>query len=60
MVRADLAFWDGGAVIEARARDFATGDFPVAFQHFWDGEILPVSPFRRPLPDGVSLRSSSP
>jgi hypothetical protein len=58
--RADLAFWNGDAVIGMRARDFATGDLAAPFQHFWNGEILPVSPFRRPLPDGLSLRPSSP
>jgi hypothetical protein len=56
--RADLAFWDGNAVIEARAPDFATGDLPTAFRHFWHGEILPVSPFRRAVPDGGLLNLS--
>lgn len=62
-MRADLAFWDGTTVIAMRARDFDTGDLPVPFQHFWNGETLPVSPFRRVFPsglDGVSLRPSSP
>ena len=62
-VRADLAFWDGNAVIAMQPRDFDTDVLPVAFQHFWTGEILPVSPFRRPLPempDRVSLTPSSP
>jgi hypothetical protein len=58
--RADLAFWNGNAVIGMRARDFAAGDLPVPFQHFWSGEVLPVSPFRRPIPGGVSFRPSSP
>jgi hypothetical protein len=26
---------------------------PANFQHFWDGQILPSSPFRRPIPRGV-------
>lgn len=59
-VRADLAFWDGNAVIAMQARDFATGMLPVRFQHFWAGETLPVSPFRRTFPDAVSLIPSSP
>jgi len=62
-VRADLAFWDGAAVIPTRARDFDTGELPAPFQHFWKGETLPVSPFRRAIqaePGGVSLRPSSP
>ena len=62
-VRADLAFWDGNAVIAMQARDFETGVLPVPFQHFWIGETLPVSPFRREFPagpDAVSLTPSSP
>jgi hypothetical protein len=62
-VRADLAFWDGNAVIAMRPRDFEAGDLPVPFQQFWNGETLPVSPFRRAFPsglDGVSLIPSSP
>jgi hypothetical protein len=60
---ADLAFWNGQAVIAVRPRDLETGDLPVAFQHFWTDQILPVSPFRRAFPagpDGPSLRPSSP
>jgi hypothetical protein len=60
---ADLAFWDGSAVIPMQARDFETGVLPVPFQHFWIGKTLPVSPFRREFPaatNGVSLTPSSP
>lgn len=56
--RADLAFWTGDAVIAMRARDFDIGALPVAFQQFWNGEILPVSPFRREFPAGLSLSDS--
>jgi hypothetical protein len=62
-VRGDLAFWDGSAVIVMQAKDFETGALPVPLQHFWTGEILPVSPFRRAfpaVPDAVSLIPSSP
>jgi hypothetical protein len=62
-MRADLAFWDGNAVIAMNSRDFDTGDLPTAFQHFWTGEILPVSPFRLAfpaVPGGVSLTPSFP
>lgn len=62
-LRADLAFWDGNAVIAMQARDFGTGALPVPFQHFWIGQTLPVSPFRRAFPAGpeaVSLTPSSP
>jgi hypothetical protein len=62
-VRADLAFWDGTAVIVVHAREFETGVLPVPFQHFWVGETLPVSPFRRTFPaapDAVSLTPSFP
>jgi hypothetical protein len=61
--RADLAFWDGNAVIAMQAKDFETGVLPIPFQHFWVGEILPVSPMRRAFPagpDAVSLTPSSP
>jgi hypothetical protein len=58
--RADVAFWNGDAVIGMRARDFETGDLPIPFQHFWNSEVLPVSPFRRPIPGGISFRPSSP
>jgi hypothetical protein len=51
-MRADLAFWNGNEVIAMRSRDFGTSDLPVAFQHFWAGETLPVSPFRRAFPSG--------
>lgn len=60
--RADLAFWNGNEIIAMRARDFESGELPPAFQHFWVGEVLPVSPFRRAFPagpDGVSLSPSS-
>ena len=62
-VRAELAFWDGNEVISMRSRDFDKNDLPIQFQHFWNGETLPVSPFRRPFPSGadvVSLKPSSP
>jgi hypothetical protein len=62
-VRADLAFWDGNAVIAMTPKDFETGVLPVQFQHFWTGETLPVSPIRRTFPaaaDAVSLTPSSP
>jgi hypothetical protein len=49
-VRADLAFWNGNEIIAVGARDFETGDLPLPFQRFWNGETLPVSPFRRALP----------
>jgi len=26
---------------------------PESFQHFWQGQIFPSSPFRRPIPLGV-------
>jgi hypothetical protein len=61
--RAELAFWNGNEVIAMGSRDFDTGELPPAFQQFWIGETLPVSPFRRAFPaapDGVSLRRSSP
>jgi hypothetical protein len=58
-LRADLAFWDGSAVIAMHPREF--GVLPVPLQHFWTGEALPVSPFRREFPPGpVSLTPSSP
>ena len=62
-MRADLAFWDGNGVIPMQLRAFETGALPVAFQQFWIGETLPVSPFRREFPatpEGVSLTPSSP
>jgi hypothetical protein len=61
--RSDLAFWDGSAVIAMRPQDFESDQLPAAFQYFWTGQTLPVSPFRRPFPagpDGASLRPSSP
>jgi hypothetical protein len=59
--RADLAFWDGTAVIAMAARDFTTGELPPQFQQFWRGETLPVSPFRKAFPPGdISLKPSSP
>jgi len=60
-VHADLAFWDGSAVITMQPKDLET--LPVPLQHFWTGQILPVSPFRRTFPaasDAVSLTPSSP
>jgi hypothetical protein len=59
-VRADLAFWNGDAVIATRARDFDSKELPIALQQFWTDEILPVSPFRRAFPAGLWLRPSSP
>jgi hypothetical protein len=62
-VRADLAFWDGDAIIEMQVEDFETGALPAPLQCFWKGEILPLSPFRLAFPagdGGVSLRQSSP
>jgi hypothetical protein len=59
--RADLAFWDGNAVISMQPGGFVNGELPAALQHFWTGETLPVSPFRRTFPvtpHGVSLRPS--
>lgn len=61
--RADLAFWDGNAVIVMQPKDFEAGALPVPLQHFWTGQTLPVSPFRRAFPagpDAVSLTPSSP
>jgi hypothetical protein len=58
---AELAFWDGDAVIAASPAAFEDGDLPEAFRHFWIGQTLPVSPFRRPFPpgpDGASLMST--
>jgi hypothetical protein len=46
-MRADLAFWDGNEVIAMWSGDFADGELPASFQHFWIGEVLPLSPFRR-------------
>jgi hypothetical protein len=62
-LRAELAFWNGSEVIAMRSRDFESGQLPIQFQRFWNGEILPVSPFRRAFPSGldlVPLRPSSP
>jgi hypothetical protein len=33
----DLAFWSGDTVIATRSRDFDTGELPIAFQYFWQG-----------------------
>jgi len=55
--RAELAFWDGNAVIAMRPRDFEEGELPLPFRHFWNGQTLPVSPFRRPLPSGLEVTS---
>jgi hypothetical protein len=44
-VYAELAFWNGDGVIAMHPRDF--GELPLPFRRFWDGETLPVSPFRR-------------
>jgi hypothetical protein len=60
---ADLAFWNGTAVIAMQPGEFETGTLPIPFQRFWTGETLPVSPFRRAFPagpDAVSLTPSSP
>lgn len=58
-MRADIAFWDGCAVIGMRSQD--AGDLPAAFQRFWEGQVLPVSPFRRSFPARPdSIRPSSP
>jgi hypothetical protein len=51
-VKADLAFWDGRSVVTMQPAAFEAGVLPVAFQQFWDGQILPVSPFRRDFPVG--------
>lgn len=39
--RVDMAFWTGSALIPATEANFP--------QRFWEGETLPVSPFRRVL-----------
>jgi hypothetical protein len=57
-VHADLAFWNGCAVIAIHPKDFETGVLSTPFQEFWIGETLPVSPFRRAFPkspEGISL-----
>jgi hypothetical protein len=62
-MRAELAFWNGNEVIAVRSRDFESGRLPAQFEYFWNGETLPVSPFRRAFPSGpgaASLRPSSP
>jgi hypothetical protein len=62
-MRADLAFWDGKAIVAMQPKDLDAGALPVPFQRFWIGETLPVSPFRREFPTGpdvVSLTPSSP
>jgi hypothetical protein len=63
LLHADLAFWNGDTVIAMHPRDFDSGKLPLSFEHFWNRETLPVSPFRRPfpaMPDELSLRPSSP
>jgi hypothetical protein len=50
---AELAFWNGDAVIAMRPSDFDAGALTPGLQHFWAGEILPVSPFRREFPQTV-------
>jgi hypothetical protein len=47
---ADLAFWDGAAVIAMRADEIVWNDLPREFQRFWINQTLPVGPFRRPIP----------
>jgi hypothetical protein len=62
-MRAELAFWNGNEVIAVRSRDFESGRLPAQFEYFWNGETLPVSPFRRAFPSGpgaASLKPSSP
>jgi hypothetical protein len=62
-LHADLAFWDGNAVITMQPMEFESGALPVPFQRFWVGQTLPVSPLRREFPagpDAVSLTPSSP
>jgi hypothetical protein len=59
---ADLAFWSGNEVFEVQPGDFDTSDLPLPLQHFWNRQILPVSPFRRIYPggpDALSLTLSS-
>jgi hypothetical protein len=58
-VRAELAFWDGNDVIIVRSSDFDTDELPGPLQHFWNGERLPVSPFRRLFPSGPETISLS-
>ncbi len=55
--RADVAFWDGRCLVSV-----GRGHRP-DLAAFWDGQILPASPFRRILPAGFggpALRPSSP
>jgi hypothetical protein len=62
-LHADLAFWTGDTVIALPPDGLGGTDLPPAFQHFWQDQTLPVSPFRRAFPagpDGASLRASSP
>ena len=54
--RADLAFWDGTAVIAMNPRECDGGVLPPSLRNFWDGQVLPVSPFRRPFPFGAGDR----
>jgi hypothetical protein len=49
--RADIAFWDGTEALRIDASADVAAQMPPAFQRFWEGEILPTSPFRRPWPD---------
>jgi hypothetical protein len=53
---ADLAFWDGGAVIAMRAEESSRNDLPAPFQYFWNNQTLPVSPFRKLFPSGPAVR----
>jgi hypothetical protein len=62
-MQADLAFWIGDTVIALPPGDLGGSDLPPAFQHFWQDQILPVSPFRRAFPagpDDAALRASFP
>ena len=54
-LHAELAFWDGNGVIAMRANDFDAEDLPDVFRCFWAGEVLPVSPSRRPFSAGPEL-----
>jgi hypothetical protein len=51
--RALLAAPVGTLRIEPPAFDRLDAVLPPSFHRFWDGETLPSSPFRRPIPQGV-------
>lgn len=55
--RADLAFWDGQAIVSTAADTFAGGDLPPEFAEFWRGAVLPVTPFRQDIPGAAAFRS---